>query len=73
MAYDKLTQYYANQNTKKLRELLRRDYGARCYRITRQDEIHVYGQMPNSIVTGWYLLGSKHSVATDYMPLQPIT
>ena len=25
------------------------------YRITADGEVHFYGQMPNSIVTGWYL------------------
>lgn len=27
------------------------------YRITREDEVHFYGRMPNSIETGWYLVG----------------
>lgn len=39
------------------REMLREFYGARQYRITRDGEIHVYGQMPNSIETGWWLYG----------------
>ena len=26
-------------------------------RITRNGEVHAYGRMPNSIVTGWYLAG----------------
>ena len=67
MTYDKLITYYANQRTRKLRELLRRDYGARCYRITRNDEIHVYGKMPRSIVTGWWLLGSRRDVESNYL------
>jgi hypothetical protein len=41
----------------KLRQALRAQYGARCYRITRTGDVHVYGQMPNSNVMGWHLLG----------------
>jgi hypothetical protein len=67
MTYDKLLNYYANQRTRMLRELLRRDYGARCYKLTRQNDVHVYGKMPNSIVTGWYLLGSRRAVENDYL------
>ncbi len=40
-----------------IRNALRNEFGARHYRITQAGEIHVYGQMPNSIVTGWYLYG----------------
>ena len=40
-----------------IRAALRNAFGAGKYRITRDGEIHVYGQMPNSIVTGWYLYG----------------
>lgn len=40
-----------------IRAALRNAFGARQYRITATGEIHVYGQMPNSIVTGWYLYG----------------
>jgi len=67
MTYNKLITYYENQRTKKLRELLRWDYGARCYRLTRYGDVHVYGKMPNSIVTGWYLLGSRLVVENDYL------
>jgi len=66
MAYDKLITYYANQRTRRLRELLQRDYGSRCYRITRNNEIHVYGKMPSSIVTSWWLLGSRRDVENNY-------
>ena len=41
----------------KLRATLRARFGARRYRITRQGEVHAYGEMPNSIITGWYLVG----------------
>lgn len=27
------------------------------YRITRDGEVHLYGTMPNSIVTGWWYAG----------------
>ena len=33
------------------------DTGAERYRITREGEVHYYGQMPNSIETGWYFVG----------------
>jgi hypothetical protein len=32
-------------------------YGPRNYRITSNDQVHVYSQMPNSMDTGWWLLG----------------
>ena len=41
----------------KLRDALRAKYGPRNYRITRTDEVHVYGPMPNSRVIGWWFLG----------------
>lgn len=40
------------------RQMLRENFGARQYRITRAGEIHVYGQMPSSIETGWWLYGA---------------
>ena len=43
--------------TTAIRAALRNAFGAGKYRITRDGEINVYGQMPNSIVTGWYLYG----------------
>ena len=39
------------------RAALRNAFGAGKYRITRDGEIHVYGRMPNSTKTGWYLYG----------------
>ena len=44
-------------STAKIRTILRNHYGRRQYRITRDGEIHVYGQMPNSIESGWWLYG----------------
>jgi hypothetical protein len=32
-------------------------YGPKNHRITSGDEVHVYSQMPNSMETGWWLLG----------------
>ena len=40
-----------------LRAALRATYGAGRYRITRDDEVHVYGLMPNSRTVGWWLMG----------------
>lgn len=39
------------------RKILRAKYGARHYRITRDGGIHVYGPIPHSISTGWWLYG----------------
>lgn len=63
---DKTIAHYANQHTAKLRELLRRDYGAGKYRLTKNGDVHAYGKMPNSIETGWYLLGSRREVEIEY-------
>lgn len=64
--YEQTAAYYANQRTAKLRELLRRDYGAGKYRLTKDGDVHVYGTMPNTNQTGWYLLGSRRRVETEY-------
>lgn len=40
-----------------LRAALRAKYGAGRYRITRDDEVHVYGLMPNARYVGWWLMG----------------
>ena len=49
-----------------LRAALRAKYGAGRYRITRHlsykgwsrnDEVHVYGLMPNARDVGWWLMG----------------
>ncbi len=42
---------------KTLRAALRARFGAGQYRITRNDEVHVYGLMPNSQTVGWWLMG----------------
>lgn len=43
------------------RDIIRREAAARgCrYRITRDGEVHMYGQMPGSIVTGWWLFAQS--------------
>jgi hypothetical protein len=41
----------------KLRAALRKKYGSRAYRITRTGEVHIYGEMPNSNIVGWWLMG----------------
>jgi hypothetical protein len=64
--YDQTSKYYANLRTRKLRELLRRDYGAGKYRLTKAGEVHAYGVMPNTNQTGWYLLGYRRDVEADY-------
>lgn len=48
----------------KLRRALRAKFGSRKYRLTRDDYVHVYGRMPNSNVTGWYVLGTRWGVET---------
>ena len=40
-----------------LRAALRAQYGANHYRITRDDEVHIYGLMPNARDVGWWLMG----------------
>lgn len=50
----------------KIRTALRNAFGARNYRITKKGSIHVYGQMPNSIETGWSVFGDiDHSQTLD--------
>ncbi len=43
----------------KTRAIIREAAEARdCkYRITKDEEVHFYGRMPNSIETGWWLFG----------------
>lgn len=48
------------QRIQAIRVALRAKYGARKYRIvgnSGSEEIHVYGQMPNTTITGWWLMG----------------
>ncbi len=52
-----------------LRAALRAKYGARQYRITSSGDIHIYSQMPNSTVTGWWLMGNLQQ-AEDWMGIE---
>lgn len=51
-------------NEAAIRAALRNAFGAGKYRITSTGEIHAYGQMPNSIETGWYLYGWTYDAET---------
>lgn len=51
-------------STNTLRAALRAQFGTRRYRIAQNGEIHVYGQMPNTGMTGWYLYGRTDSTET---------
>lgn len=64
--YSEISKFYANRNDQQLRELLRRDFGSRKYKITANGDVIVHGKMPNSIEEGWYLKGSKREVMRDY-------
>jgi hypothetical protein len=64
--HNQVSTFIANQRTAKLRELLRREFGARKYRLTADGEVHVYGVMPNTSNTGWFLKGSRRSVCAEY-------
>lgn len=63
---ERTSEYLANQRTKQLRELLRRDFGAGRYRLTSDGDVHVFGVMPDSIRVGWYLAGSRRAVEAGY-------
>lgn len=39
--------------------------GAERVRITRNGEVHAFGRMPDSIVTGWHFVGHKENVADE--------
>lgn len=64
--YGQTADHMTRKRTTQLRELLRRDHGAGKYRLTQAGDVHVYGKMPNSIETGWYLLGSRRHVEAEY-------
>lgn len=53
-------------NIQALRTSIRARFGDRNYRITAQGEVHIYGDMPNSIAHGWYIYGT---VAEAYSTL----
>ena len=68
MATNSQVEIYLSNNIRmvKLREILRLDFGIRKYRITNDGDVHVYGTMPNSQETGWYLKGSLQRVLFEY-------
>lgn len=37
-------------------------FGAERIRINRLGEVHAYGRMPNSIVTGWYFASFAETI-----------
>jgi len=39
--------------------------GGEKFRITRDGDVHIKGQMPNSIEYGWYLAGSAKIILED--------
>lgn len=64
--YDQTAAYYANQRLRTLRGLLRDKYGPRKYRITKNDEVHAFGTMPNTEKTGWYFAGYLSDFAKEW-------
>jgi hypothetical protein len=46
-----------NISRETLRAALRAKYGAGHYRITQNNEVHIYGLMPNARTAGWCLMG----------------
>lgn len=48
-----------------VRKMLRDVYGSRQYRITRDGQIDVHGQMPNSHVIGWWFFGWLDDALTE--------
>lgn len=39
--------------------------GGEDYRINRKGELHIFGQMPNSIVRGWWFAGFVGDVLVE--------
>lgn len=67
--YTQTFDHYSRQRVTQLRDRLREEFGTRKYRIVGlglDTEIHVHGRMPNSIETGWYLLGYIRDVEARY-------
>ena len=61
--YAVLVRYYSNQRKRRFREYMRSEYGARKYKIARNNTVHVHGVMPNTNTLGWYELGSYLDLA----------
>lgn len=64
--HEQTAAHYERQNEKQFRALLRREYGAGKYRITRDGEVHAYGEMPNSNTVGWYFVGYDNDLRRKY-------
>ena len=45
------------KTTQTLRKALREQFGKRNFKITRTNEVHVYGPMPHSNIVGWWYMG----------------
>lgn len=52
-------------NITAIRKALRSAFGARKYRITKNQEIHIYSNMPNTNQIGWYLFGHVGDTQTE--------
>ena len=48
-----------------IRTILRNAFGAYKYQINKKGEISVFGQMPNTNTTGWYLFGFLGNAETE--------
>ena len=48
-----------------LRIHARTHFGPRCLRVVASGEVHAYSRMPNSIETGWWLVGRDAKEACE--------
>lgn len=64
--YDQTAAYYANQRMRTLRGLLRDKYGSGKYRITKNEDVHAFGTMPNTDGTRWHFVGYLADFAKDW-------
>jgi hypothetical protein len=54
-----------NYSARALRRALRAEFGSRKYRVTSDNEVHVYGPMPNAAhIIGWRLYGYANDPQT---------
>ena len=56
------TAQIAGASLNKVRAALRSEFGSRRYQIRGDGNVYVYGRMPNTGMTDWYLLGHVESV-----------
>ena len=59
MTYEKITRYIENRRLRLFREYMRDKFGARNYRITRENEVHAKTEK------GWILFGYYPEVAFE--------